>query len=567
MAVLGPDLGGVWLFRIRSIFVLVQARLRYGCSPAAASFSLFLEGSKGAVSTPGGTLANRAFLAVSGPDLGGVWLFRIRSIFVLVQARLRYGCSPAAASFSLSLEGSKGAVSTPGGTLANGTFLAVLGPDLGGVWLFRIRSIFVLVQARLGYGCSPATASFSLSLEGSKGAVSTPGGTLANGAFLAVSGPDLGGVWLFRIRSIFVLVQARLRYGCSPATASFSLSLEGSKGAVSTPGGTLANRAFLAVSLFRIRSIFVLVQARLRYGCSPATASFSLSLEGSKGAVSTPGGTLANGTFLAVLEPDLGRVWLFRIRSIFVLFQARLGYGCSPATASFSLSLEGSKGAVSTSGGTLANGAFLAVLGPDLGGVWLFRIRSIFVLVQARLRYGCSPATASFSLSLEGSKGAVSNPGGTLANGAFLAVSGPDLGGVWLFRIRSIFVLVQARLRYGCSPATASFSLSLEGSTGAVSTPGGTLANGAFLAVLGPDLGGVWLFRIRSIFVLVQARLRYGCSPATASFSLSLEGSTGAVSTPGGTLANGAFLAVSGPDLGVVFGCSGSAPFLSLSRL
>ena len=83
-----------------------------------------------------------------------------------------------------------------------------------------------LSLSRLGCatGCSPATAAFSLSidlaaaafslsLEGSKGAFSTPAGTLANGAFLAVLGPDLGGVWPLCIRSIFVFVQARLRYG------------------------------------------------------------------------------------------------------------------------------------------------------------------------------------------------------------------------------------------------------------------------------------------------------------------------------------------------------------------
>ena len=59
-----------------------------------------------------------------------------------------------------------------------------------------------------------------------------------------------------------------------------------------------------------------------------------------------------------------------------------------------------------------------------------------------------------------------------------------------------IFVLVPARLRYGCSRVTAAFALSLKGSKGDVSTPAGTLANRAFLAFLGPDLGGVWLFRV-----------------------------------------------------------------------
>ena len=74
------------------------------------------------------------------------------------------------------------------------------------------------------------------------------------------------------------------------------------------------------------------------------------------------------------------------------------------------------------------------------------------------------------------------------------------------------WIYVSRYLRRGAfyylfSQGVATYSLSLEGSKGAVSTPGGTLANGAFLAVLGPDLGGVWLFRIRSIFVLVALRL------------------------------------------------------------
>ena len=54
--------------------------------------------------------------------------------------------------------------------------------------------------------------------------------------------------------------------------------------------------------------------------------------------------------------------------------------------------------------------------------------------------------------------------------------------------------------RLGCAtvfcPSTAAFSLSLEGSKGDVSTPGGRVVNGAFWAVLGSDLGGVWLFCI-----------------------------------------------------------------------
>ena len=56
-------------------------------------------------------------------------------------------------------------------------------------------------------------------------------------------------------------------------------------------------------------------------------------------------------------------------------------------------------------------------------------------------------------------------------------------------------VFVQGRLRYTVQgPAAAAFSLSSEGSVGNVSTFF-ALANGAFLAVLGPDLGGVRPFR------------------------------------------------------------------------
>ena len=81
---------------------------------------------------------------------------------------------------------------------------------------------------------------------------------------------------------------------------------------------------------------------------------------------------------------------------------------------------------------------------------------------------------------------------------AFWAVLGSDPAGVLIFSAplptRSLLCL----FRVGCAtvqgPAAAAFSLSLEGSVRNVSTFF-ALANGAFLAVLGPDLGGVRPFR------------------------------------------------------------------------
>ena len=56
------------------------------------------------------------------------------------------------------------------------------------------------------------------------------------------------------------------------------------------------------------------------------------------------------------------------------------------------------------------------------------------------------------------------------------------------------FVFVQIGCAMVQGPAAAAFSLSLEGSVGNVSAFF-ALANGAFLAVLEPDLGGVRSFR------------------------------------------------------------------------
>ena len=68
---------------------------------------------------------------------------------------------------------------------------------------FRIhcRRASFLSVSRLGcatFFC-PSTAAFSLSLEGSKGDVSTPGGRVVNGAFGPFWARILGGVWLFCI--------------------------------------------------------------------------------------------------------------------------------------------------------------------------------------------------------------------------------------------------------------------------------------------------------------------------------------------------------------------------------
>ena len=99
----------------------------------------------------------------------------------------------------------------------NRPFLAVLGSDLGGVWLF-------------------------------KGALSAPCGRLVNGPFLAVLGPDSGGVWLFRIhcrRPSFFFVQARLRYGFCPPTAAITKNMMSCNFCI---------RCFRSIHLFSIRS-------------------------------------------------------------------------------------------------------------------------------------------------------------------------------------------------------------------------------------------------------------------------------------------------------------------------
>ena len=73
-----------------------------------------------------------------------------------------------------------------------------------------------------------------------------------------------------------------------------------------------------------------------------------------------------------------------------------------------------------------------------------------------------------------------------------------------------IFVCVSARLRYGFLSVYCGLFLSLEGSVGNVSTPGGRVVNGAFWAVLGSDLGGVGFFASTDDeldFAFVQARL------------------------------------------------------------
>ena len=105
-------------------FVFVQGRLRYGSkSSCCGLFLVFRRFCIGNVS---------AFFALGRFGTRFRWCSAFsaplptRSLLCL----FRVGCAtvqgPAAAAFSLSLEGSKGDVSTPGGTLANGAFLAVL---------------------------------------------------------------------------------------------------------------------------------------------------------------------------------------------------------------------------------------------------------------------------------------------------------------------------------------------------------------------------------------------------------------------------------------------------------
>ena len=124
----------------------------------------------------------------------------------------------------------------------------------------------------------------------------------------------------------------------------------------------------------------------------------------------------------------------------------------------------------------------------------------IFVFVYARFRYGFCPPTAAFSLSLEGFQRCSFDTRWKGCERSVFCRFG--FGFRWCLAFSHplptslIFVFVYARFRYGFCPPTAAFSLSLEGFKGAVSTSGGRLANGAFLVVLGSDLGGVWPFRI-----------------------------------------------------------------------
>ena len=167
-------------------FVFVQGRLRYGSRSSCCGLFLvfrrfrrqrfaFFCACERSVFRPFGTRF-RWCSAFSAP-------LPTRSLLCL----FRVGCAtvqgPAAAAFSLSLKGSVGNVSA---FFALGRFGTRF--RLCSVFSAPLPTRFLLRLFRVGCATvqGPAAAAFSLSLEGSKGDVSTPGGTLANGAFLAV---------------------------------------------------------------------------------------------------------------------------------------------------------------------------------------------------------------------------------------------------------------------------------------------------------------------------------------------------------------------------------------------
>ena len=159
------------------------------------------------------------------------------------------GCAtvqgPAAAAFSLSLQGSVGNLSAFF-ALANGAFSRFRWCSAFSAPL-PTRSLLCLFRVGCATVQGPAAAAFSLSLEGSVGNVSAFF-ALANGAFFARFGTRFRWCSVFSAplptRSLLCL----FRVGCAtvqgPAAAAFSLSLEGSVGNVS---------AFFALGRFGTR--------------------------------------------------------------------------------------------------------------------------------------------------------------------------------------------------------------------------------------------------------------------------------------------------------------------------
>ena len=120
---------------------------------------------------------------------------------------------------------------------------------------------------------------------------------------------------------------------------------------------------------------FVFVQGRLRYGSRSSCCGLFLVFRGFR--------RQCFGLFCAgersVFRPFRTRFrWCSAFsaplptRSLLCLFRVGCATVQGPAAAAFSLSFEGCVGNVSAFF-ALANGAFLAVLGPDLGGVRPFR--------------------------------------------------------------------------------------------------------------------------------------------------------------------------------------------------
>ena len=310
-----------------------------------------IAGTGGIVSTPGGTLNEGTVLSITATAADGYeftgWTgsnetSNVISITLSADITLTANfelIEVAETQFTATIiAGTGGIVSTPGGTLNEGTVLSITATATDGYeftgWTgsnetSNVISITLSADITLTANFQLAETQFTATIiAGTGGIVSTPGGTLNEGTVLSITATAADGYeftgWTgsnetSNVISITLSADITLTANFQLAETQFTATIiAGTGGIVSTPGGTLNEGTVLSITATaadgyeftgwtgsnetsNVISITLSADITLTANFQLAETQFTATIiAGTGGIVSTPGGTLNEGTVLSI---------------------------------------------------------------------------------------------------------------------------------------------------------------------------------------------------------------------------------------------------------------------------